>query len=221
MCTRKILADFPIVRFPFAILVAAAQPQLTIHIHVVHKLKMTDQKITFKYILATVGAVIFTWILHEFTHWITSESLGYESIMKLNSVTANDGQERTDWHKVYISGSGPLITILQAIIVFLILRTKGWNKLLYPLLFTPLYMRLLAGAMNFVNPNDEGRISEFFGLGLFTLSIIVSGLLFLLVYKISNKYGLKSKFNTWTAIIIMVVSSILIMSDQFFDIRIL
>ncbi len=182
---------------------------------------MTDQKINLKYILVATGAVIFTWILHEFIHWITSESLGYKSIMRLNSVSALDGQKRTEWHKVYISASGPVITILQALIVYLILKNKGWNKLVYPLLFTPLYMRLLAGGMNFINPNDEGRISEFFGIGLFTLSIIVSGLLFFLVYKISREFGLNWKFNIWTTIIIMIVSSFLILSDQFLGIRIL
>lgn len=182
---------------------------------------MTDQKITLKYIIATASAVIFTWTLHEFTHWVTSESLGYESIMRLNSVSAIDGKEKTDWHNAYISASGPMITILQAIIIYLILKNKGWKKLIYPLMFTPFYMRLLAGGMNLINPNDEGRISEFFGIGLFTLSILVSGFLFFLVYRISKRYQLKLKFNILTTIIILVVSSILILSDQFLGIRIL
>jgi len=182
---------------------------------------MNDQKITLKYILAGLFAVIFTWIIHEFTHWLTSESLGYESIMRLNSVSEADGQERTEWHKIYISASGPIITIFQAIMAFLILKTKGWDKYIYPILLVPLYMRSLAGIMNFINPNDEGRISEFLGIGLFTISIIVSGFLFFLVFKISKKYGLNWKFNFWTTIITMVVSSILILSDQFFGIRIL
>ncbi|HEA22380.1 MAG TPA: hypothetical protein ENH87_15880 [Pricia antarctica] len=182
---------------------------------------MVDQSVTFNYITAISGAVIFTWILHEFTHWITSESLGYESILRLNSVSAADGQQRTDWHKMYISASGPIITILQAIFAFKVLRTKGWNKFIYPILFTPLYMRSLAGAMNLINPNDEGRISDFLGIGLFTLSIIVCGLLFFLVFKTSRKYGLNWKFNFWTTIVIMAVSSIIILSDQFIGIRIL
>ncbi len=182
---------------------------------------MADQRITFNYITAITGAVIFTWILHEFTHWITSESLGYESILRLNSVSAADGQQRTDRHKMYISASGPIITILQAIFAFIVLKTKGWNKFIYPILFTPLYMRSLAGAMNLINPNDEGRISDFLGIGLFTLSIIVCGLLFFLVFKTSIKYGLNWKFNFWTTIAIMAVSSIIILSDQFIGIRIL
>lgn len=182
---------------------------------------MTEQKITFKYLLACIVAVILTWIIHEFTHWITSESLGYESILSLNSVSPMSGQKWTDLDNVYISASGPLITIIQAVIVFMFLNNRNWNKSFYPFLFTPLYMRLLAGGMNFINPNDEGRISEYFGLGVFTLSILVSMILFFLVYKISNKYKLSWKFNTWTTIIVMVVSSILILLDQILHIRIL
>lgn len=182
---------------------------------------MIDKKLNLKYVIACLSAVIFTWVIHEFTHWITSESLGYEAIMTLNTVTPIAGQEQTDWHKIYISASGPLITIAQAIIVFIILMKKGWNKFAYPLLFTPLYMRALAGFFNFINPNDEGRISQFFGIGLFSLSIIVSLILFFLVYKTSKRYELNWKFNTLTALIIMTFSSILIMSDQLFGIRIL
>jgi len=180
---------------------------------------MTDQKITSKYVLASALAVLFTWFIHEFTHWITSESLGYESIMRINSVTPLAGQEVADLHKIYISASGPLITIIQAIIVFIVLL-KRWKKLIYPLLFTPLYMRIMAGGMNFIKPNDEGRISEFFGIGLYTLSFIVSAFLFFLVYKISKKYDLHRKFIIWTTLLVMIFSSILILSDQIIKIRI-
>jgi hypothetical protein len=182
---------------------------------------MSEQKINGKYIISSIITVIFTWIIHEFTHWIISESLGYESIMRLNSASLENAQELTEWHKIYISASGPIITIFQALVAFVVLKTKGWNKYIYPLLFVPLYMRSLAGIMNFINPNDEGRISEFLGIGLFTISFIISGFLFYLVFKISKEYGLNWKFNLWTIIITMVISSILILYDQFFGIRLL
>jgi hypothetical protein len=182
---------------------------------------MTDKKITLKYSLACFGAVLFTWIIHEFTHWITYTSLGYEAIMTLNTVSPIKGQEPNDWHKIYVSASGPLITIVQAVIVYLLLMKKRWHKSVYPLLFTPLYMRVLAGLFNFINPNDEGRISEFLGIGLFTLSIIVSVCLFFLVYKVSKRYELNRKFNISTTLLVMFFSSILIMADQFSGIRII
>ena len=75
-------------------------------------------------------------------------------------------------------------------------------------------MRLLAGIMNFINPNDEGRISLDLGLGTFTLSILVVGFLFYLTYDISKIRGFKAKLIVTTTLLIMLFSSILILSDQ-------
>lgn len=182
---------------------------------------MNDQKINIKYISAGIIAVIFTWVLHEFTHWLTSELFGYETIMRLNGTSCVEGENPTELHNALISISGPIVTILQGLIVFFMLKSRNWNKYLYPLLFTAFYMRFLAGIMNFVVVNDEGRVGAFLGIGTFTLSIIVSGFLFYLVYTISKKYKLNWKFQLGTVLTIMIVSSILILSDQFFSIRIL
>lgn len=182
---------------------------------------MTDQKITTKYILAGIIIVILTWIIHEFAHWLTSESLGYDTIMRLNGTSPVSGKNPTDLHKIMISASGPIITIFQGLIAFVLLKQRNWNKPVYLFLFTAFYMRILAGIMNFINPNDEGRISAFLEIGTFTLPILVSGILFFMVYKVSKKYKLTGKFQLWTTIIIMAASSILILSDQFFGIRII
>ena len=182
---------------------------------------MTDQRITIIYILAGIISVIFTWIIHEFAHWFISEQLGYETVMNLNGTSFVSSENINDMNRNIISASGPIITILQGLIVFFVLQSRNWNKYLYPFLFTAFYMRFLAGLMNFINPNDEGRISEFLEIGIFTLPIIVSGLLFFMVYKISIKFMLNWKFQFWTTIITMVTSSILILSDQFFGIRLL
>ncbi len=182
---------------------------------------MTDKKITFTYIIAVIVAVIATWIIHEFAHWITSELLGYEAILRINGVSPLDGQNPTDLDKILISASGPVITVLQALIIFFVLKSRDWNKYLYPFLFTAFYMRFLAGLMNIINPNDEGRISIFLGIGTFTLPIIISGLLFFMVYKISKMHNLNWKFQLATTLVVMVVSSILILTDQFYGIRIL
>ena len=96
---------------------------------------MNEQKINGKYIIISIIIVIFTWIIHELTHWITSEYLGYESLMRLNSVSLANEQEQTEWHKIYISASGPIITIFQAIIAFFILKKKRLEQiyLSYPI----------------------------------------------------------------------------------------
>ena len=165
--------------------------------------------------------MIITWIIHEFAHWLTSELFGYETIMRLNGTSPVNGEKPTDLHKNVISASGPVITIIQALVAFVFLKSWNWNKYIYLFLFTAFYMRILAGFMNLINPNDEGRISAFLEIGIFTLPIIVSGILFYMVYKTSSKYELNWKFQLWTTIIIMIASSILILSDQLFGIRII
>ena len=73
---------------------------------------------------------------------------------------------------------------------------------------------MLAGFMNLFNLNDEGRISRFLGLGDFTLSIVVSIFLGVLVLKVSRKYKPGWKYQVYTLVLIMIFSSILILGDQ-------
>ena len=182
---------------------------------------MKNQQVTLKYVFAGILTVLITWFVHEFTHWITSQLLGYESFMRLNSVGPLNGDLSDEVDKAIISISGPIITILQGIIIFIILKSKGWNKYLYLFLFTAFYMRFFAGLMNFINPNDEARFSQFLGIGTHTVSLIVSIFLFSMVYVISKKHKLNWKFQLWTAMIILVTSWTLILVDQYFKIRIL
>ncbi len=182
---------------------------------------MSNQKITLSYVLVILITVIFTWVGHEFAHWLTAKLLGYESIMTMNGTFYNDGENPTNLHKIWVSAAGPILTILQGSIVFYYLNNQGWSKHVYPLLFTAFYMRFLAGLMNFISLNDEGRISAFLGIGNFTLSILVSGFLFFLVFKISKKNRLNWKFHLATYLIVMVISSILILADMQLGIRLL
>jgi len=167
----------------------------------------------FKYVLTTMIAVTFTWTLHEFTHWVTGGLLGNGMIMTLNTCYSKSGQYIENWHSTVISAAGPIVTLIQAIIFYYLLKAKS-GKSLFPFLLTCLYMRLLAGIMNFINPNDEARISLDLGLGTFTLSILVVGFLFYLTYDISKIRGFKAKLIVTTTLLIMLFSSILILSDQ-------
>lgn len=82
-------------------------------------------------------------------------------------------------------------------------------------------MRSLAGVMNFINLNDEGRISRELGLGVFTLPIIIVAILLYLVHDIKKRKGYSCNSILVTSLIIMLYSSILILSDQFLKILIL
>ncbi len=91
--------------------------------------------------------------------------------------------------------------------------------IMFPFLLTCLYMRSLAGVMNFINLNDEGRISRDWGLGAFTLPFLIFGILFYRVYSIATTKEYEAKFITMTTLLIMLFSSILILSDRAFKIE--
>lgn len=181
---------------------------------------MIDKHISYKYMLTALLAVLVTWIMHEFAHWAASEFLGYDTIMTLNATYPTKGQGVSEWHYMLISAAGPLMTIFQAIAVFVFLKST-WSKHLYLFLFTAFYMRFLAGIMNIIKPNDEGRISTYLEIGLYTLPALVSAVLFYLLYHISKKYHLGSSFQLKTLLIIIVLTSVLILTNQFIGVRIL
>jgi hypothetical protein len=182
--------------------------------------KTVKNYISVSYVLVIFIAVLFTWLLHEFAHWLTGEMLGNDMAMTMNASYPVSGKYQEPWHEKLVSAAGPLVTILQAFL-FSILLSKGQNRSLFPFLITCLYMRFLAGAMNVVNPNDEGRISRALGLGLYTLPVMVNLILFFLVWQISKSRNFKQGFITRTVLLIMLFSSVLILSDQVLRLTIL
>lgn len=171
-----------------------------------------------RYWLAALIAVPATWLLHECSHWLCGTLLGYEMALTLNTAYPTAGKYDADRHYLLISAAGPVVTLLQAIVVFLLMR-RGKSYRLYPFLFTCFYMRLLAAGMSIISPNDEARISEAMGLGAFTLPLVVTLFLFLLVYRVSRQYAFTARFNALTTLLVMLLSSAIILADQFFKVR--
>ena len=176
--------------------------------------------LSLKYIVITVIAVILTWLLHEFGHWAAGEMLGNDMVMTANTGYPVSGAYKQPWHAVIIDSAGPLITIIQAVIVYLLLKNRH-TILLFPFLLTCLYMRIIAGALNVINLNDEGRISNTAGLGTWTVPAIVIALLFFLVYKTVKARQISTKVVTITILIIMFISSMIVLGDQMVKIRLL
>lgn len=177
-------------------------------------------KVNLKYILVTVFAVIATWLLHELAHWSAGIFLGYDMAMTLNTAYPLSGTYLSKTHTIIINGAGPLFTLAEAVVVFILMK-RNRVPLLYPFLFSSFYIRFLATLISFLNPNDEARISLLLGLGKFTLPIAMSVILFLLLYKTSDSYSFSRKLNLITLVVIIIISSIIILSDQFFRIRLI
>lgn len=180
-------------------------------------------KINPGYILLTAFAVALSWVLHEFSHWVMGEWLGYDMTMTLNKTfpsATNTGQLITSRDGQLISAAGPLFTLFEALLIFFLLRRRK-IIVLYPFLFSCFYMRFLAAVISFFNPNDEARISEWLGWGVFTLPLLIVLLLFYLLYSISKSYKLSFKFNLLTLSLVILFSSVIILTDQYFQMTIL
>ena len=173
-----------------------------------------------KYVAVFAIAVFLSWIFHELAHWTVGEYLGYKMIMTLNSVYPLSGQYSKDLHHQIISAAGPIFTLCEAILVF-ILMIQRKRVLLYPFIFTCFYMRLFATIISLLHSNDEARISTAIGIGKFTLPIIMTSILFALVYKVSKIYGFDNKFNLANLGLTILFSSLIILTDMYFKIRLL
>lgn len=160
-----------------------------------------------KYIIFTGGAVVITFILHEFAHWDTGQFLGYDMIMTLNTVYPVKGSYDLPWHYTLISFMGPMTTLIQGFMIFLLIRYNH-SKNLYPLLFVCFYMELLAGVMNLIHPNDLGRISISFGLPLLTLPVVFIMLQGVLLFKTTKREQYDVKFMALVFFSTMLFSSI-------------
>ncbi len=174
-----------------------------------------NERVNWQGVLVTLGAVLFTWQLHEFFHWLTGELLGNEMEMTLNSSHPRNWTYLKTWHELIVISAGPLITLVEAMIVFVLLK-RNKTIFLFPFLLACLYMRALAGVMNIIQPNDEGRLSLALGTDVFFLSLIITGILFYFVYETVKRRSISRRQILVTAFWIMLFSSVLILSDQIF-----
>ena len=178
------------------------------------------QAITLRYVLFVAIIVAATWLLHEFAHWATGEYLGYDMVLTLNKSYPVSQQYKMPLDYQFVTIAGPLVTIIEALVAYVLLTGKR-NIYLFAILLTCFYMRLMAMGMSFINPNDEARFGLYMGVGKFTVPVIVNAFLLLLVYNVVKQHRFKTSFIAITFAMIILFSSVIILSDQYFRIWLL
>ena len=173
--------------------------------------------VNIKYIMICLIAVFLTFVFHELAHYLTGTLLGYDMQMTLNSVNLIEGQQyEADWQKQLVSISGPIFTIIQAIIFYRILK-KNKTLMLYPFLIVTAIMRFMATVISMLSgANDEARVSEWLGIGKMTLPIIVTLFLIFLCIKATQKLKIHWLVNVVTFFIISIGITALVYIDQFY-----
>ena len=137
-----------------------------------------------------------TFALHEGGHWLAAVMLGHEAYFGLNSAGARGTVSTVD-HMI-ISAAGPAVTVVQALIALWLVQARA-SAAAWVFLFWAAFMRLMATVVSLFNPNDEARISEWLGWGMWTLPMLVTVALFALlaVGSVRLKVGWKTLVLTW------------------------
>lgn len=140
------------------------------------------------------GAALFSFLVHEGAHWAMGTALGYPMVMSLNHVHLASGSYATPLHGQLVTAAGPAITIAQALLAFALIRLKGF-RFAYPFLVLACFMRALAALVSLAHPNDEARLSLQWGLGQWTLPLLVVLGLFVLTWLGSRRLQLGWRVN--------------------------
>lgn len=178
---------------------------------------LKEYNINFSYVAVSFIAVFLTFFFHEGAHYIMGETLGYDMWMNLNSAGIKDnGTYNKAWENQLVSAAGPIFTIIQAIIFYLLIK-KSKNLNWYPFLFVTALMRFFAAVISaFIMSNDEARISEWLGIGKMTLPVIVSLFLIILISKTTIEQKISWKFNLVTFLLISINITVLVYINQYF-----
>ncbi|WP_339915401.1 hypothetical protein [uncultured Brevundimonas sp.] len=125
------------------------------------------------YLLLFVVAFV-TFVLHEGAHWLAGTTLGHDMVVSLNGSHATTPTSALDG--MLISAAGPVVTLIQGLLALVLVRMFN-STAAYAFLFFAAFMRLMAAGVSLFNPNDEARISLYFGLGQWTLPLLMVAVL--------------------------------------------
>ena len=159
-----------------------------------NKIMIVDKKILVRLYFLFIPIAYFSYLFHEFGHWIVGEILGNDMIYSLNYVWPKAGHYISESHNLYVSIGGPAFTILLAVVSLLILE-KYSTMYAYPVLFFQFVVRFFSLVFGGFSQQDEARISLIMGLGTYTVGIIVLIILLLIVIRASYKLKIDLKHN--------------------------
>ena len=153
---------------------------------------------------------IGTFLVHEFAHWLTGIAIGHDMVATLNHVWSRNPMSALD--QSMVSSAGPVITIAQGIAGFWLAKHHR-SQFGFALLYMAFFMRLLAEGMSFFNPNDEARVSQLLGLGIWTLPVIVVTGLFGLLVSASRNLKLRFRDQLFCYLVASVVVTLIVGAD--------
>lgn len=153
-------------------------------------------------------------VIHEVAHLMAAVGLGYDAIIRLNSVTPLGDASRN--HALLIAGAGPALTVAQGLLGFALARMSG-STLAFNLLVCAALQRSMAATVSALSaPNDEMRISLELGLGSWGLYAIVLILLWGLIFLAALRIKPGWAYLFWAWLGFGVGTSAMVFGESFF-----
>ncbi len=171
---------------------------------------IADRKLLVRLYLLFIPIAYFSYLFHEFGHWVVGELLGNNMIYSLNYVWPEGGHYLDESHNLYVSIGGPAFTIILAV-VFLFIIEKYSTIYFYPILFFQFVLRFFSLGFGGFSQQDEARISSIMGLGTYTVGIIVPLILLLIVIRASYKLKIDLKHNGYF-FMVSILSQLLVIA---------
>jgi len=155
---------------------------------------------------------LITNLLHEAGHWLMGAALGMDLKFGLNGVRYLSPTE--PWQRALADAAGPLVTIVQAIVAYVVVRRSASLKA-FAFLYAAAFMRMVAGLVSVMHPNDEARLSMVFGLGKWTLPVLVAVALIVLAIQGSKRFKLTWKDHVVCYLVASLAVSAIVALDRF------
>lgn len=154
---------------------------------------------------------VATFLVHEGAHWAMGRALGHAMVFGLNGTGPVGAVSMSD--HLWISAAGVIVTLIQGAAGFLMAMRRE-SLVGYGMLFFAALMRLMAAGVSVFNPNDEARISQELGLGLWTLPAATVAVLVVLTVIASRRLGLSWRTNLLTYLIATLALSAIVGLDM-------
>ena len=154
---------------------------------------------------------VATYLVHEAAHWLVGASLGYPVSYGINSVVP--GRAMTATAHMLMSAAGPAVTVLGALIAFVVVMRRD-SLIAYAALYFALFMRVIAAGVSVFNLNDEARISDTLGWGPWTLPGVVILVLLIPTIIASRHLRLSWKVNALAYVVSSLVTAAVVGLDM-------
>jgi hypothetical protein len=151
-------------------------------------------------------------LIHESAHWLMGAAMGFEMRFNLNTVTYLS--PTLPWQRALADGAGPVVTIVQGILAYWAVMRSASVKA-FAFVYAAAFMRLVAGLVSVMHPNDEARVGMYLGLGKWTLPVLVAAGLIVLAVKASRRLQLTWKDQLMCYLIASLTVTAIVGLDRF------